>query len=149
MSTGAAAIVRVERLVDLGLLVAGGALMLFMPAVRVWIQPSLLIVWAGAALLAAGLARDLARLAVEERADVMRPAATQKELKICLESALGGLAVAAGLAWRLTAPAGSQALGLGAFVVGLALVVTFGHLSRNVIVIFRIDPEHRNILPWS
>ena len=149
VTTAEAAIVRVERLVDLGLLAGGVALMLFAPAARVWIQPSLLIVWAGAALLASGLARDLARLALEERADRARPAAGgPKELRICLESALGGLAVAGGLAWRLTAPAGGQAIGLGAFVVGLALVVTFGHLSRNVIVVFRIDPAHRNILPW-
>jgi len=150
VSGAEATIVRVERLVDLGLLVAGVALMLFAPARQVWIQPPLLIVWAGAALLAAGLARDLARLALEDRAKVARPdGGGPKELRICLESALGGLAVAGGLAWRLAAPAGGQAIGLGAFVLGLALVVTFGHLSRNVIVVFRIDPAHRNILPWS
>jgi hypothetical protein len=150
VSGAEATIVRVERLVDLGLLAAGVALMLFAPAARVWTQPSLLIVWGGAALLASGLARDLARLALEERGDAPRAATgAPKELRVCLESALGGLAVAGGLAWRIAAPAGGQAIGLGAFVLGLAVVVTFGHLSRNVIVVFRIDAAHRNILPWS
>jgi len=145
-----ALIVRAERLLDAALLVTGIALMLWLPSARVWIQPALLIVCAGAALLASGLARDLARLALEERPDGASPAAgARKELRICLESALGGLAVAGGLAWRLAAPSGGQAIGLGAFVVGVALVVTFGHLSRNVIVVFRIDPAHRNILPWG
>jgi hypothetical protein len=143
-------IARVERIVDVALLATGLALMVLAPATRVWIQPSLLLVWAGAALLAAGLARDLARLALEAPAPAAPPpAGAPRELRICLESALGALAVAGGLAWRLAAPAGGQAIGLGAFVVGLALVVGFGHLSRNVIVAFRMEPAHRNVLPWS
>lgn len=150
METRESALARVERLLDLGLLLVGAALILLMPATRISLQPSMLVVWGGVALLGSGLVRDLARLALGERKPIKPPPqAGPKEFRICLESALGGLAVGGGLGWTIMAPGAPQPIGLGTFVFALALVATFGHLSRNVIVAFRIDAAHRNILPWS
>jgi hypothetical protein len=67
------------------------------------------------------------------------------ELRLCLESTLGLGAVAGGLLWR----AWGAGPPLGALVLGLAAVAAFGHLTRNVVVVFRQEPAHRNVVFWS
>jgi hypothetical protein len=141
-------IARVERWLDLAVLVAGVGLILLAPAFRLSLYAPTLLVASGLALLGSGLVRDLAWLALHGRPTVVRPDGPP-EMRMCLESTLGMLAVGGGLFWRLVAPGAPQSVGLGAFLLGLALVATFGHLGRNVIVTFRVEPGHRNMPFWS
>lgn len=139
---------RVERVLDLAALLVGAGLAVLLPAARLSLFAPTLLLAAGLALLGSGLVRDLAWLALSGRP---APARTEgpPEVRLCLESTLGILAVAGGLAWRLLAPGAPRAVGLGALVLALALVACFGHLARNVIVTLRIDPGHRNMPFWS
>jgi hypothetical protein len=141
-------IARAERVVDGVALVVGVALILVAPGTRLAISVPTLLLAAGLALLATGLVRDLAWLALRGRPTPVAPVGP-REARICLESTLGVLAVAGGLAWRLWAPGPPRSIGLGVLVLGLALVATFGHLTRNVIVALRVEPDHRNIIFWS
>jgi hypothetical protein len=139
---------RVERMLDLAALLAGAALLLLAPGARLALFAPTLLLAAGLALLASGLVRDLAWLALSGRPG---PAVTggPPEVRMCLESTLGVLAVGGGLAWRLWAPGAPRSVGLGGFVLTLALVAGFGHLARNVIVTLRLEPGHRNMPFWS
>jgi hypothetical protein len=141
-------IARVERWLDLAVLVAGVGLVLLAPAFRLSLFPPTLLVASGLALLGSGLVRDLAWLALHGRPMVIRPNGPP-EVRMCLESTLGMLAVGGGLFWRLVAPGAPRSVGLGAFLLGLAVVATLGHLGRNVIVTFRVEPGHRNMPFWS
>jgi hypothetical protein len=38
---------------------------------------------------------------------------------------------------------------LGGLVLALAAVATFGHVTRNLVVVFRQEPAHRNVVFWS
>lgn len=119
----------------------GLALRLAAPETRIVITWPMLLVAAGAVLLAVGLARDLdlARIALEGRPVATVPDRHPGELRLCLESALGLGAVAVGLAWRLA----------GGPVLALAVVATLGHLTRNLVVVVRREPAHRNVVFWS
>lgn len=92
-----------------------------------------------------GLARDLARIALEGRPVATAPDRHPGELRLCLESALGLAAVAAGLGWRFW----SGTVSLGGLVLARAAVATFGHVTRNLVVVFRQEPAHRNVVFWS
>lgn len=139
---------RVERWLDLGALAGGVVLLLVVPATRLTVYAPTLLLAGGLALLGSGLIRDLAWLALSGRPVATRPEGPP-EVRTCLESTLGALAVAGGLAWRLWAPGPPRSIGLGVFVLVLALVATFGHLARNVIITFRVEPAHRNMPFWS
>lgn len=141
-------IARVERWFDLAVLTVGAGLILLAPAFRLSIFTPTLLVAAGLALLGSGLVRDLVWLALHGRPTAVRTNGPA-EVRMCLESTLGMLAVGGGLFWRLVAPGAPGSVGLGAFLLGLALVATFGHLARNVIVTFRVEPGHRNMPFWS
>jgi hypothetical protein len=138
---------RVERTLDLVAIAAGVALIVLVPA-RLSLSASTWVVAAGLTLLGSGLVRDLAWLALHGRPAAARTAGPP-EARLCLESTLGGVAVAGGLAWRLLAPGPPRTIGVGAFVLALALVASFGHLTRNVIVALRVEPGHRNMTFWS
>ncbi len=137
-----------ERVLNLAVLLLGAGLAVLLPAARLSLFAPTFLLAGGLALLGAGLVRDLAWLALSGRP---APAATEgpPEVRLCLESTLGILTVAGGLAWRFLAPGAPRTVGLGALVVALALVATFGHLARNIIVTLRIDPGHRNMPFWS
>jgi hypothetical protein len=139
---------RVERILDLVVIAAGLALMVLVPAARLSLSAPTVLVAAGLTLLGSGLLRDLAWLALHGRPAAVRTAGPP-EVRLCLESTLGGVAVAGGLVWGLLAPGSARPLGLGAVVLGLALVASFGHLTRNVIVALRVEPGHRNMTFWS
>jgi hypothetical protein len=138
-----------ERTVDLAALATGAALWTLAPAVRATVTGPMLVVIAGAVLLASGLARDLARIVLEGRAVAATPDRHPGELRLCLESTLGLSAVAGGLLWRCWSASLPLTPPLGALVLGLAAVAAFGHLTRNVIVAFRREPAHRNVVFWS
>jgi len=138
-------IVGVERGLVLTALVIGAGLVLVDPEPAVSLTRSLLLVWAGAVLLGLGLLRDLAWLALVGRAPAPAGATERAEMRICLESTLGGLVVLAGLVWTLWAPGAPRPVSRSLLVLGLALVAGFGHLTRDVIVTFRVDPAHRNL----
>jgi hypothetical protein len=140
---------RVERILDLVAIAAGVALMALAPGVRLALSAPALLVAAGLTLLASGLVRDLAWLALHGRRPAAVRTAGPPEARLCLESTLGGVAVAGGLAWRLLAPGPPRPIGIGALVLALALVASFGHLTRNVIVALRVEPGHRNMTFWS
>ncbi len=38
---------------------------------------------------------------------------------------------------------------MGALVLALAAVATFGHLTRNLVLVLRHEPGHRNVIFWS
>ncbi len=135
-------------MLDLAAMGVGLALMLLSPTARLSLFAPTLLVAAGLALLGSGLLRDLAWLALHGRPAAARTAGP-REVRLCLESTLGGVAVAVGLAWRLLTPGPPHTIGFGAFVLALALVASFGHLSRNVIVTLRVEPGHRNMTFWS
>jgi hypothetical protein len=141
-------IARVERITDAGALAVGVGLILLAPAARVSVYAPTLLVAAGLALLGSGLVRDIAWLALHGRPTVVRPEGPP-EVRMCLESTVGMLAVGGGLFWRLVAPGAPWSVGLGGFVLGLGLVAVFGHFGRNVIVTFRVEPGHRNMPFWS
>ena len=98
--TDEAGIVWIERGLDGTALTAGLILLLAAPAARVLITWPMLVVLGGVVLLASGLARDLARIALEGRPVATAPDRHPGELRLCLESTLGLAAVAAGLGWR-------------------------------------------------
>ena len=137
--TAEARIAWVERGGDAIAIVVGLALRLAAPESSVVTTRPMLLVAAGVVLLAVGLARDLARIVLEGRPVATAPDRHPGELRLCLESALGLGAVAVGLAWRLA----------GGPVLALAVVATLGHLTRNLVVVVRREPAHRNVVFWS
>jgi hypothetical protein len=144
----------VER-IGIGLSVTAGlAGWLAAPAVRVAMTRPMLLVAGGVTLLAVGLVRDLARLALEQRERAPKPARHPPgdlpgEVRLCLESTIGLAAVTAGLAWWLTSPGAVLAPSLGALVLVLAAVAALGHVTRNLVVAVRREPAHRNVVFWS
>lgn len=38
---------------------------------------------------------------------------------------------------------------VGGLVLGGAVVAAFGHLTRNLVVVFRREANHRNVVFWS
>ena len=138
-----------ERAVDLAALATGAVLWAGAPGVRVAITWPMLVVIAGAVMLAAGLVRDVARIALEGRPVAATPDRRPGELRLCLESTLGLGAVAGGLLWRAWSAGSPVTLPLAALVLGLAAVAAFGHLTRNIVVVFRQEPAHRNVVFWS
>jgi hypothetical protein len=140
-----------ERAGDALALVLGLALRLAAPETRIVITRPMLLVAAGAVLLAVGLARDLdlARIALEGRPVATVPDRYPGELRLCLESALGLGAVAVGLAWRLAGASAALPVSVGGPVLALAVVATLGHLTRNLVVVVRREPAHRNVVFWS
>src|SRR5262245_1580921 len=139
---------RVERVLDLVAVATGIALMALAPAVQLSLSAPTWLLAAGLTLLGSGLVRDLAWLALHGRPAAVRTTGPP-EARLCLESTLGGAAVAGGLAWRLLVPGLPLTVGIGAAVLGLALVASFGHLTRNVVVALRVEPGHRNMTFWS
>lgn len=139
----------VERGLDGMALAAGLALLLAAPAARVPITSPMLVVLGGVVLLTSGLIRDLARIALEGRPVAATPDRHPGELRLCLESTIGLTAVAAGLGWRLWSGGAPSAVSLGGLVLALAAVATFGHLTRNLVVVMRHEPAHRNVVFWS
>ena len=72
------------------------------------------------------------------------------EPRTCLESTLGLGAVAVGLAWRFWGPGSAPVLvPVGGGVLALAAVAGFGHLTRNLVLVLRREPGHRNVIFWS
>ena len=142
-------IARVERVLDLAALATGVVLLVAWPERQIALTRPMMLVGAGVVLLGAGLARDLARLALEAPRE---PTADPHpgELRTCLESTLGLGAVVVGLAWRLWG-AGSAPVSLpvGGLVLALAAVAVFGHLTRNLVLVLRHEPAHRNVIFWS
>jgi len=139
-----------ERALDLIALAAGFVLLVGWPDRHVALTRPMMLVCAGVALLASGLARDLARLALREPRAVTTPDPHPGELRTCLESTLGLGAVAAGLAWRFWGAGGAPVLvPVGGVVVALAAVAGFGHLTRNLVLVLRHEPGHRNVVFWS
>jgi len=147
--TDEAGIVWIERWLDGTALAAGLILLLAAPAARVLITWPMLVVLGGVVLLASGLARDLARIALEGRPVATAPDRHPGELRLCLESTLGLAAVAAGLGWRFWSAGAPAPVSLGGLVLALAAVATFGHVTRNLVVVFRQEPAHRNVVFWS
>lgn len=139
----------IERAVDLAALATGAALWVAAPSAQVTTRWPMLVVMAGVVLLASGLARDLARIALEGRPVAATPDRHPGELRLCLESTLGLGAVVGGLIWRFWSASPPLTPPLGALVLGLAGVATFGHLTRNLVVVFRREPAHRNVVFWS
>jgi hypothetical protein len=147
--SGEARIVWVERGLDGTALAAGLALLLAAPAAHVLITWPMLVVLGGVVLLASGLARDLARIALEGRPVATAPDRHPGELRLCLESTLGLAAVVTGLAWRFWSAGAPSPVPIGGLVLALAAVATFGHVTRNFVVVFRQEPAHRNVVFWS
>jgi hypothetical protein len=139
----------IERGVDLAALAIGAALWAAAPAARAAVTGPMLVVLAGVVLLASGLVRDLARIALEGRPAAATPDRRPGELRLCLESTLGLGAVVGGLLWRAWSASPPLTPPVGALVLGLAAVAAFGHLTRNVVVVFRQEPAHRNVVFWS
>ena len=79
-------IVQVERALDVAALAAGLVLRLGWPEWHVALTRPMMLVSAGVALLGAGLARDLARLALGESRAAAAPDPHPGELRTCLES---------------------------------------------------------------
>ena len=143
-------VAQVERLLDLAALVAGLVLLVAWPERLVALTRPMMLVNAGVALLGAGLARDLARLALDEPRAAATPDPHPGELRTCLEFTLGLGAVVVGLAWRLGGAGGAPVpVPVGGVVLALAAVATFGHLTRNLVLVLRHEPGHRNVIFWS
>jgi hypothetical protein len=143
-------IVQVERALDVAALAAGLVLRLGWPEWHVALTRPMMLVCAGVALLGAGLARDLARLALGEPRGAAAPDPHPGELRTCLESTLGLGAVAVGLAWRFGGGGSALvAVAVGGGVLALAAVAAFGHLTRNLVLVLRHEPGHRNVIVWS
>ena len=85
----------VERGGDALAIVTGLALRLAAPETSIVTTRPMLLVAAGVVLLAVGLARDLARIALEGRPVATAPDRHPGELRLCLESTLGLGAVVA------------------------------------------------------
>jgi hypothetical protein len=144
-----AGIVWVERGLDGIGFVLGVALLVAAPALRVEITRPMLVVLAGVVLLASGLARDLARIALHGRPIVASADGRPGELRLCLESTLGLLAVAVGLGGRVWQACPVIPVPVGGLVLGGAVVAALGHLTRNLVVVFRREANHRNVVFWS
>ena len=141
-------VAQVERALDFAALAAGLVLLPAWPERPVALTRPMMLVCAGVALLGAGLARDLARLALREPHAAATPDPHPGELRTCLESTLGLGAVVVGLAWRLGG-AGGAPVPVGGVVLALAAVAAFGHLTRNLVLVLRHEPGHRNVIFWS
>jgi hypothetical protein len=143
-------ITRIERILDLAALAAGLVLLLAWPEQRAALTRPMMLVWAGVALLGAGLARDLARVTLGAPRGVTMPDPHPGELRTCLESTLGLGAVAVGLAWLLSGAGHAPVLvPVGGIVLALGAVAGFGHLTRNLVLVLRHEPGHRNVIFWS
>ena len=140
---------RIERGGIAAVIVVGFALWLAAPDASITITRPMWLVAGGVVLLAVGLARDLGRIALEGRPVATTPDRHPGELRLCLESTLGLGAVAAGLAWRLGDPGAALPVSVGTLVLGLGAVAVLGHLGRNLVVVVRREPAHRNVVFWS
>jgi hypothetical protein len=141
--TAEARIAWVERGADGVAIIVGLGLWLGAPQARLPITRPMLLVAAGV-VLAVGLVRDLARIALAGRPVVTAPDRHPGEVRLCLESTAGLAAVAAGLAWWLTSAGSALPISSGALVLALAAVAALGHLTRNLVVVVRREPAHRN-----
>lgn len=125
-------------------------LLLARPEWRVALTRPMMLVCAGVVLLGAGLARDLSRLALAAPRGAGPADANPGELRMCLESTLGLGAVALGLGWRSWGGGSPPVpLPVGGLVLALAAVAAFGHLTRNLVLVLRHEPAHRNVIVWS
>lgn len=138
-----------ERALDGSAFAGGLGLWVAAPTVHVSLTWPMLLVLGGVVLLASGLVRDLARIALEGRPAPAEPDRHPGELRLCLESTLGLTAVAAGLGWWWWSAGPPATVSLGALILALAAVATFGHLTRNLVVVLRREPAHRNVVFWS
>lgn len=43
----------------------------------------------------------------------------------------------------------ARPVSVGGLVLALAAVATLGHLTRNLVVVIRREPAHRNVVFWS
>jgi hypothetical protein len=103
-----------------------------------------LVAYTGVALLAIGLVRDL-YIKFFMKAEAPKRAG---EKLICLESLIGSLLVAAGLGLLglgVTRPFETEAATLGVFLGGLFVVSDF---MKDVVVVFRREKDHLNLIPW-
>jgi hypothetical protein len=41
------------------------------------------------------------------------------------------------------------AVPVGGVLLALAAVASFGHLTRNLVLVLRHEPGHRNVIVWS
>jgi hypothetical protein len=103
------------------------------------------VTFTGAAFLAVGLVRDVLILLLAKRTC---PPKRAGEKTICLESLVGPLLVFAGLgilgagvhhAFRPPLPSVGIYLGL--------LFIVSGR-TKDVVVVFRREPNHMNVIPW-
>ena len=147
--TAEARIARAERGGTALALVVGLALRLAAPETSIATTRPMLLVAAGAVLLAVGLARDLARIALEGRPVATAPDRHPVSCASASNPRSASGAVAAGLAWRLGAASAARPVSVGGLVLALAVVATLGHLTRNLVVVLRREPAHRNVVFWS
>ncbi len=147
--TAEARIAWVERSAGALAIGVGLALRLAAPKTSIVTTRPMLLVAAGVVLLAVGLARDLARIALEGRPVAIAPDRHPGELRLCLESTLGLGAVGAGLAWRFGAASAAGPVSVGGLVLVMAAVAALGHLTRNLVVVVRREPAHHNVVFWS
>ncbi len=144
----------VGRGLDLAAFAVGVSLPLAAPATTILITRPMVVVLAGVVLagvvlLATGLARDLTRIVLLARPIPTAPDRHPGAMRLCLESTLGLGAVAIGLAWWLWAAPVAAPWSVGALALPLAAVAAFGHLTRNLVLVVRAEPSHRNVVFWS
>jgi hypothetical protein len=135
---------RIEGILGTLVLVASIAWRLALAYASVEVELWQVVTWTGAAFLAIGLVRDVViRLTVERR-----PPARAGEKLICFESAAGALLVAAGLA--LLALDVHRAFLVAQPTVASwagALLIASG-LTKDVVMVFKREKNHANIIPW-
>ncbi len=103
----------------------------------------------GAALLGIGLVRDLWLIVKARRAGrSARPERKSADKPICLESLLGALLVAVGLVCLATGVQRPMTPSLPVLVTGAGLVFIVSGLIKDVVLVFRIEKDHGNVILW-
>ena len=103
------------------------------------------VTYAGAAYLAVGLVRDVLIKLLSKSGGELRRAG---EPTLCLESAVGPLMVAAGLAVLLAGVKHTFHAPMPYLGVALGALFIVSGLCKDVVLVFRKEKNHSSLIPW-
>lgn len=131
-----------------GLLIVGGAIwrLAFPGTYQVLnVQFWQWLTYSGAAYLAIGLVRDLY---LKYAKKPTCPPVRAGEPTICLESTVGPIIVGMGIAVLAVGVRHVFHTPLPAIVIGLGVLFVLSGVSKDIVIVFRRDPNHISLIPW-
>jgi hypothetical protein len=105
------------------------------------------ITYAGVAVLGVGLIRDLS-IVIRRFRKKSGPPRCACDKMICLESTVGSLLVASGLGILLLGVQHEMLVRHASLAIAAGVVLIASGYGKDVVVIFRREKDHQNVIPW-